>query len=337
MGDQGTMKEADIRPKALFDQYLALVAADARALLADQASFVPVPCPACGGTGASSFVKQGYRYACCETCGSLFLSPRPTAARMARFYDEAESVKFWSTDFYRQTADSRREAMFRPRARMAAEMADRFALPAAARLVDVGAGYGLFLEEARATGRFVRPVAVEPAEPLAAVCRDKGFQVVEKSAEEVGDGEVAADLATAFEVLEHVNEPLAFLSAIGRLLAPGGLAILTTLTASGFDIQVLWDRAKGVYAPHHVNLMTVAGLERLIARAGLDLVELVTPGKLDVDIVANTVQELPDFPLDRFTRGLLAAPAESRAAFQAFLAANRFSSHVRFIVRRPVR
>lgn len=329
------MKETDIRPKQLFDRYLQLAAEDAARLAEDAAGFVAVPCPACGGEGADSFVKASYRYCECRQCGSLFLNPRPTPERMERFYAEAESVRFWSTDFYRQTAEARRVSMFRPRAEMAAEMAERLGLGANARLADVGAGYGLFLEEAAQLGRFGTLTAVEPAAELAAVCRDKGFTVVEKTAEAVADGEVAADLATAFEVLEHVNEPLGFLRAVGTLLAPGGVAILTTLTASGFDIQVLWDAAKGVYAPHHINLMSVDGIEALVRRAGLELVELATPGRLDVDIVANTLAERSDVTPGRFVTNLLAASAETRAAFQSFLAANRLSSHVRFVVRRP--
>ncbi len=329
------MKEADIRPKQLFDRYLDLTERDASVLLADRASFVAVACPACGGEGLASFIKHGYQYAECRACGSLFLNPRPTAARMDRFYVEAESVRFWSSEFYRVTAESRRAAIFRPRAKMIVEMADRFGLPRGACLVDVGAGYGLFLEEAHAIGRFGKAVALEPAESLAVVCREKGFDVMPKMAEAVAPGELAADMVTAFEVLEHVHDPVTFLAAIARLTAPRGVAVLTTLTASGFDVQVLWDAAKSIHPPHHINLMTTQGLERLVARAGLELVELTTPGRLDVDIVINTLADRPDLPIGRFVSRLLAAPPPTLAEFQSFLAANRLSSHVCIVVRRP--
>jgi 2-polyprenyl-3-methyl-5-hydroxy-6-metoxy-1,4-benzoquinol methylase len=36
------------------------------------------------------------------------------------------------------------------------------------------------------------------------------------------------DLVTAIEVIEHVESPIGFLRNVGRLLAPGGVAVLTT-------------------------------------------------------------------------------------------------------------
>ena len=41
-------------------------------------------------------------------------------------------------------------------------------------------------------------------------------------------GERRFDLVTAIEVIEHVESPINFLRNLGRLLAPGGVAIVTT-------------------------------------------------------------------------------------------------------------
>lgn len=328
------VKEHDIRPKDLFDRYLELARKDSDALLAKKAAFERVDCPGCGARDPEpGLVKDGYAYVLCRACGSLYLDPRPTAAQMDEFYATAASVEFWSTDFYAKTEEARRERLFKPRADLVTRLAGSLGLPKDAALCDVGCGYGIFLEEARAAGRFKTVAGIEPAAALAATCRKKGFAVVEKTVEKVGPGEVAADLATCFEVLEHAHAPVDFLKAARRVLKPGGRLLATTLVCTGFDIAVLWERSRSVHPPHHINLLSVDGIRKLFARAGYEIETLETPGRLDVDIVKNALKDDPALPLPRFVRSVLASDDAARAAFQESLAKSLLSSHVRVVAR----
>lgn len=329
------MKENDIRPQALFNRYLELVVQDGERLLSRQAEFVDVPCPGCGEAAQTpAFEKLGYAYVTCPTCLSLYQSPRPTPAVLDDFYRESESARFWSTDFYKQTVEARRERMFRPRAQLTVDLVAQYGLSGELAVVDVGAGYGIFLEEVRKLGCFAEVLGIEPNPPLAQTCRDKGFAVVESMVEAIPAGSVQADIASAFEVLEHVYDPLAFLTASRAVLKPGGLMLFTTLSVSGFDIQVLWQHAKCVFPPQHLNFLSVEGMRILVERAGLQVEELSTPGVLDVDIVQNTLRENPEIPVPRFVTYLLNARDEStRQAFQRFLTENRLSSHIRVVAR----
>lgn len=329
------MKEEEIRPLDLLSRYMELVRADVKRFFADPAKLTAVACPGCADKQASpAFKKQGFTYSTCGRCGTLYASPRPSPEQMARFYEESESARFWSTHFFKETEAGRRIKMFRPRAELVKEVRDREGLPSDACLADVGAGYGTFLEEVRRAGGFARLVGVEPEKRLAAVCRGKGFDVLEKTAEAASDGDCSADFASAFEVLEHTFSPAEFLSGVGRLLKPRGLFLLTTLTVDGFDIQVLWDRSRNVYPPHHINILSVKGVEALAEMTGFEVLELTTPGKLDVDITANVLKESPDPPPPRFVASLLSGPEDARRDFQAFLAAHRMSSHLRTLLRK---
>lgn len=327
------MKESDIRPQALFNRYLELASRDARSFLNFRHEFVPVNCPACGEAKQLPGVeKLGYTYVLCGDCGTLYLSPRPSDQRLQSYYREAESVRFWSTHFYKETIEARREKMFRPRAELIAETLNRLGLKSPEVFVDVGAGYGIFLEEVARLNAFATVIGIEPNPEIAGICRKRGFTMIEKPVEMIGSGEIQADFAASFEVLEHVFDPLSFIRAVRRLLKPKGVVLFTTLTVTGFDIQVLWEHSKSIYPPHHINLISVKGMERLIERAGLALLELSTPGQLDVDIVMNMWKEQPALQLPRFVIELLRNDGyDLRQEFQAFLSRNRLSSHVRIL------
>jgi SAM-dependent methyltransferase len=330
------MREDDIRPRPLLDEFFRKLKADADRLAARSEEFVDVACPACGGSDKShAFDKDGFSYAECRSCRSLFASPRPTAKALGDYAASSEAVEFWSTHFYRQTADARRAQIFRPRAELAGDLVRRGLVPAGGRFADIGAGYGLFLEEIRHLGGFTDVIGIEPDARLAAVCRESRFEVVERPVEAIPPNTVGADLATAFEVLEHVFDPLDFLSACSRVLKPGGVLLFTTLTISGFDLQVLWEQSRSITPPQHLNFTSVDGMERLIDRAGLEVISVTTPGRLDVDIVRNRLTADPSLPVPRFAAAVARASEPTRAAFQLFLSEHRLSSHIQCLARRP--
>jgi 2-polyprenyl-3-methyl-5-hydroxy-6-metoxy-1,4-benzoquinol methylase len=331
------MKEFEIRPQDLFNRFLELTHRDIARYFGDHTTFIAVRCPACGSNRQElGLEKLGFRYDICLDCGSLFVSPRPSSELINAYYRDSEAVKFWMTDFYKLTAEARRKAIFEPRARLVKEMVARYGMSDPGVLADVGAGYGIFLEEVAKQKLFQRVVAIEPSPDLANICSQKQFPVIQKPVEAINGAEIQASWATAFEVLEHVYNPIEFLSAVRKILIPGGFFLFSTLTVTGFDIQVLWENSKIVQPPVHLNFLSVAGVELAARNAGFEVIELSTPGRLDVDIVYNTVTENPRVELPRFVRQLVFhTPQETREAFQQFLQAHRLSSHVQCILRAP--
>jgi len=85
---------------------------------------------------------------------------------------------------------------------------------------------------------------------------------------------------TAFEVIEHVPDPEAFLATLARLLAPGGLLVLSTLNrtlASLVLAKWLGEYVLG-WVPRGAHdwrrFLSPAEIERLAGRAGLLLDDL---------------------------------------------------------------
>ena len=333
------MREADIRPADLLNEYLRLSAQDAGRLFADPAERVTRDCPGCGGSDAvPAFDKNGFAFVRCRDCATLYVNPAPAPRPLADFYSDSPSQRYWARTFFPAVAEARRDKIFRPRVRRIAELTAA-AGATITRLVDVGAGTGIFLEECRAAGLGRSLGAVEPNAPLAAMCRDKGFDTFEGFAGNAA-GEAAwrdgADLVTCFEVIEHVLDAAGFIDELAKLVAPGGYLLITGLCGTGFDILALGRHAKAVSPPHHINFLSRDGAARLLARCGLKLVDFLTPGELDLDIVRNTDREAGGLPLDPFVRQLIdTATPETAAAFQSFLKENGLSSHMWIVARRP--
>jgi len=328
------MKEHDIRPQELMQRYVELSAKDAEYYF-NQGPRRDLPCVACGSENvALQFSKHGFDYGLCKECGTLFQTPRPAVDTYEAFYRDSESSRYWADVFFPSVAEARRERIFKPRVQRLAAMCDGLGL-GVSRLIDVGAGYGIFLDEWRSIKPDTELLAVEPSISLSHECRKKGLDVVESIVEDVKGYDGYADLVVCFEVLEHVYDPLEFVSVLKRLVRPGGYVFISTLCISGFDLQVLWDKSNQISPPHHINFHSIKGFELLFHRAGLTDVLITTPGQLDVDIVKNFTYKDPSVMKgQRFLSSLL-EDCEKAESFQSFLAENQLSSHAWVLGKKP--
>ena len=321
------MKEAEIRPADLFQEYLKLSAKDAKVYF-EPSNRQSIPCPACGSAlFLKAFNKFGFDYVECTECATLYQSPRPPLAEFEKFYNDSPSSNYWANIFFPAVAEVRRSKIFVPRVEQISSLcAENNFSPND--LIDIGGGYGTFLTLWREKYPKTNVYTVEPGAALAEVCRKKGIEVLETVAEHaIKTWAEKADLLTCFEVIEHVHNPFIFITALHQLIKPGGYALVSGLGVEGFDIQVLWENSKSISPPHHINFMSVDGFELLFKRAGFTDIKVMTPGKLDVDIVLNMIKENPSLQMSRFERTLLQRGEKSRYEFQAFLAKHCLSSH----------
>ena len=90
-------------------------------------------------------------------------------------------------------------------------------------IVDLGCGYGNFLEELVKRHWPGEVKGVDCSPDLMQVCRSKGIQVLAKKVEEIGAGDISINILTCFEFLEHLFDPLVFLRGASRALRAGGI------------------------------------------------------------------------------------------------------------------
>ena len=330
------MKEQEIRPKELFEEYLEISRNDIKVFFSDYNSFISINCPACHSSNiTNAFIKHEFNYVRCDDCYTLFTSPRPTDKMISDFYKNSSSGKFWAERFFPETAEARREKIFKPRVDLLENILSNVKLPEPKSLVDVGAGFGIFLEEVNKRKLFEITYGVEPSVDLAETCRKKGINVIEKAVEEIGKNELQVSIATSFEVFEHLFNPEEFINSIKQIIKPDGIILFTTLTISGLDLLVLGKDSKSISPPHHINFFSIEGLKILMARCGLEIVEITTPGKLDVDIIMNMINDNPSVEIPDFIKYIYKYRADDLYEnFQTFLQQNNLSSHVCVIARK---
>ena len=103
---------------------------------------------------------------------------------------------------------------------------------------------------------------------MAAACRDRSLNVVEKFIEDVvpDDMPTGPKVFVSFELFEHLHDPSIFLGQLMKLMQSGDLFIFTTLSGTGVDIQALWQDSKSVMPPHHLNFLNPISVDVLLAR-----------------------------------------------------------------------
>ncbi|MGB5724256.1 MAG: bifunctional 2-polyprenyl-6-hydroxyphenol methylase/3-demethylubiquinol 3-O-methyltransferase UbiG [Parasphingorhabdus sp.] len=146
--------------------------------------------------------------------------------------------------------------------------------------LDVGCGAGLLCEPLARLGALVTGLDAAP-ENIAVARAHAGPQGLDieyrNQAIEVFDG-TGFDLVTSLEVLEHVDDPRAFVAGLANAMADDGLMVVSTpnrTALSKFLLVELAERTgqipRGTH--HHEQFITPEELEKLLNDAGLQVID----------------------------------------------------------------
>jgi 2-polyprenyl-3-methyl-5-hydroxy-6-metoxy-1,4-benzoquinol methylase len=160
--------------------------------------------------------EAGYRYLRCVSCGVVFsdISESLYLERRHNAWDD-EDPSATARDFYGRARERAHEAFLERH-------------PPAGRLLDVGCGLGFFIDRAARAGWNV--FGCEPSASWAQAASERlgPDRVVHGGAEHPDVARGCYDLITAWDVVEHVFDPLPFLAQLRLLLAPGGTVFIRT-------------------------------------------------------------------------------------------------------------
>jgi len=130
------------------------------------------------------------------------------------------------------------------------------------RVLDIGCGTGANLEM---LSQFGTAEGVDVSVEALAFCRERGLANVRQGeAEHLPFEDCSFDLVTALDVVEHLDDDVAGLEEMWRVLRPGGYAFLFVPA-----FMFLWGVQDDI--SHHRRRYTLAGLQQAVRKAGFEI------------------------------------------------------------------
>ena len=237
------------------------------------AAATAVRCPVCGGKGSTVYVDMPDRPLDAAefgssrqkiSCGTVL---RCSSCRFG--YRRTRSSPEEMADLYRRMDTRVYEAELNGRERTARthlRIVGRYVRTG--RILDVGCASGIFLQHAANAGWQI--TGLEPSTELYLQARERlaGRGDVHACILEHARLEPGFDAITLWDVLEHVPDPLGFLTTCRRLLKPGGHLFLNVPDLDSLQARILRRRWPLLLA-EHLNYFNRGSLRVCAEKAGL--------------------------------------------------------------------
>ena len=205
----------------------------------------------------------------CRACGFVYATPRPSEAFMQRFY----------RDRYRLFYEGQRritDAYIRRRRwdEAAAARVRRYSalVPPQGRVLDIGCGAGMFLDELRRARPDIEATGIEPNRMQADYARDELRLDVRPEMFQDFDANAPYDLVVAFHIVEHVHHLETFFGFLRGVVRDTGHVALETPNLEG-----PW-RGIGMFHIAHLYAFTPATIARAAARHGFVATSITAAG-----------------------------------------------------------
>lgn len=201
----------------------------------------------------------------CVDCGGHYLYPRLTEEAMQQVYRDPSYYEGGKSG-YADTSYLDQETSLRATFKcLLRELGKRNAT--GGDLLEIGCGYGYLLDEARLL--FRRRVGTEFSPQGAELARQTGAEVFVGGIEQL-PRDARFDCVIATQVIEHVYDPLAFITDLAGHVKPGGHVLLATPDIGGPLRKLMGRSWPSFKVPEHVVYFDFRSLEKLMRGAGLE-------------------------------------------------------------------
>ena len=202
----------------------------------------------------------------CSQCGLVYAHPRPSAEVLRDRYTAVEDPLYLRERRGRELTFARHLRAFERHT----------GLGSGHRLLDVGAYIGVFVEAAASAGWDAW--GLEPSRWGASKGTERGLNMVQGTLAEKPFEQASFDAVTLWDVIEHLDDPLATLRQAREVLRPGGWIAVHTMDLGSLTARLMGHRWPW-FMEMHLYYFTRRTLTRMLAAAGFADISVRSQGR----------------------------------------------------------
>lgn len=214
----------------------------------------------------------------CDTSQYGMIHPRPSPARVARYY---EGTSYYTHHSHNSAIESVERPSFLTRSRMhlawrldqgcscTADRIQSLLERHPSSILDVGCGNGALLADLKERGHSVNGIEPDPCARRVAI--QNGLEVTEGTAEEIPQSlhDLQFDAIILNHVLEHCLDPVQAVCNLARLLSERGLLVIEVPNNECLGLQVSQITWNWLDVPRHLNFFSTKSLIQCCESVGL--------------------------------------------------------------------
>ena len=278
-------------------------------------------CPTCGSIKKDKFNLLGWGCAICKKCKTKYAFQIPNKKGIELYYSEISEINLLLWQRSREKEFNSKLAVLKPYIK-------KNKLEESIETLELGCGSGEFVDFLMKKN--FKSKGIEIDDNLVQKGIKKGYNIMQG---DVLNMELpSSDFYLCYEIIEHLIDPKSFLKNVYSKMRRGSYLIITTPNEDGYDNKAVSADtenrflASALFPPYHINAFSIKSLYFLALQIGFYIVDVSTPGLLDLAIVNHHLKILDDYDFKNKDKLL--------ASWQSSLSISNGSGHMQFILKK---